>query len=235
MRKIIFGNWKSNKNIVEAQEWLGIFKQELGNEELSVDAVIAPSSPFLSILKDNLPEQASLGAQDISPYSAGSYTGAVSGHNLSGFNISHVLVGHSERRRYFQETADTVNQKITQALSSGIKPIVCVDENTLDELKAKADQNEVEQCLIAYEPLASIGTGNNAPLEEVKNFVKKVKNFFGDIPVLYGGSVDEKNIAEYLLVTDGVIIGGASLDAQQFVKVLRTAQGENPIVHETSF
>jgi triosephosphate isomerase (TIM) len=234
MRKIIFGNWKSNKSIAEAQEWLNIFKQELGNDELGVDAVIAPPFPFMPIVKDGLPEQALLGSQDISSYSAGSYTGAVSTQNLSGLNISYTLVGHSERRRYFQETADMVNQKISQALSASIKPIVCVDENTLEELKAKADQSEIEQCLIAYEPLASIGTGNNAPLEDVKNFVQKVKSFFGDVPVLYGGSVDEKNIAEYLLVTDGIIIGGASLDASQFVKVLRTAQGENPLVHETT-
>lgn len=225
MRKLIFGNWKANKSESEVEQWLAEFTVATKNLDLSkLEPVIAPPYPFLFKLRNQ--PAISVGVQDISPFSAGSYTGAIAALNLKNFQVKYTLVGHSERRKYFMETAAAVSQKITQALINGIKPIVCVDETTLDELIAKVDEADLRQCLIAYEPVASIGTGNNAPLTAVKTFAEKVKEACGEVPYLYGGSINENNIAEYLLVSDGVIIGGASLSATQFVKVLKAAQGE---------
>lgn len=229
MQKLIFGNWKSNKSKEEAKSWLSTFKTELKDLEFkTIEPVVAPPLPFLNMSEEFKSLGLKVGVQDISHFPAGSYTGAASAHNLKDFNISYTLAGHSERRRYFLETSDMVIQKVTQAISNGITPIVCVDESTLDELIAKADTEEIKKAIIAYEPVEAIGTGNNAPISAVKDFAGRVKDAFGDIPFLYGGSINETNIAEYLLVSDGVIIGGASLDAGQFVEVLRAAQGEIP-------
>lgn len=225
MQKLIFGNWKSNKTETEVDTWLNEFSLATKNLDFKqLEAVIAPPYPFLFKFKNN---NLKLGVQDLSPFAAGSYTGAVSAYNLKSFGVKYTLVGHSERRRYFLENGEVVSQKITQALSNDIKPIVCVDETTLAELIAKVDQADLQQCIIAYEPVAAIGTGNNAPLEVVKQFKTQVQEKIGTVTYLYGGSVNETTIAEYLLVSDGVIIGGASLDAQQFVRVLRAAQGES--------
>lgn len=227
MQKLIFGNWKSNKSEKEVDQWLTEFDQDTKNLDFKqLEVVIAPPYPFLFKVRNH--SNLIVGSQDLSPFAAGSYTGAVSTQNLKDFAVKYSLIGHSERRRYFMETANTISQKITQALTNGIKPIVCVDETTLDEVVAKVDQSDLEKCLIAYEPVASIGTGNNAPLSDVKDFAEKVKEACGDVPYLYGGSINETSISDYLLVSDGVIIGGASLDAKQFVRVLKAAQGELP-------
>ncbi|NCN45715.1 MAG: hypothetical protein COU63_04320 [Candidatus Pacebacteria bacterium CG10_big_fil_rev_8_21_14_0_10_36_11] len=230
MRKIIFGNWKANKSLTQAREWLEIFNQELAEDaQLEVEGVIAPAFPLLSEVKENLPKQISLGLQDISAYPAGSYTGGVSVQNIAGFGVKYALIAHSERRKYFTETSTTAAQKVTQLLSIGITPIVCVERETIDEQIARISVEELSKCIIAYEPSASIGSGNNASLSDVTDFKEKVKRLCGDVPYLYGGSVNEQSIAEYLFVTDGVIIGTASLEAKQFVSVLRAAQGKTPI------
>jgi triosephosphate isomerase len=229
MQKLIFGNWKSNKSKEEVKNWLSTFEDEVKDLEFrTIKPVIAPPFTFLNMSEEFKSLGLKLGVQDISSYPAGSYTGSISAHNLKDFNVVYSLVGHSERRRYFLETSDMVVQKISQAVSSGITPIVCVDESTIDELIAKADAEDMKKTIVAYEPVASIGTGNNAPISVVKDFSNRVRDAFGNVKFLYGGSINETNIAEYLLVSDGVIIGGASLDAGQFVEVLRAAQGENP-------
>lgn len=224
MQKLILGNWKSNKTIKEVDSWLNEFANETKELDFSkVEAVVAPPYPFMHKFQA---VALKLGAQDISPFSAGSYTGAVAAHSLQGLGVDYVIIGHSERRRYFLETGDLISQKITQALLNNLKPVVCVDESSFTELLSKVDRADLQRCVIAYEPVAAIGTGNNASIEDVKAFKVQVKEKIGDVRYIYGGSVNETTIAEYLLVSDGVIIGGASLTAAQFVRVLKAAQGD---------
>ena len=239
-KKIIFGNLKSNKSSNQMREWFVDFKDILAKDSKKsvsgekpfskIDAVLAPAYPFLHLVNENSTETGLvLGIQDISSYPAGSYTGAISVQNLVGLGVKYTLVGHSERRKYFSETNEIVAKKITQALSADIIPIVCVDEGSLDDLAVKVSAEDMASCMVAYEPSGAIGSGENAALSDVKSFGKKVRTLFGDVPYLYGGSVDESSAAEYLLVTDGVIIGTASLDAKQFVSLLKSAQGEDPV------
>jgi triosephosphate isomerase len=194
-----------------------------------ITPVLAPAFPLLAVAEPVLAQlKWKLAAQDMSSYPAGSYTGAVSAINLQGLSVTYAIVGHSERRQYFKETAQDVARKIEQAVEAGIKPLVCVSAQTLAEQASALDSSLAQRCAVVYEPLDAIGTGNNASLETVKQFKTQVRRLFGAVPFLYGGSVDELNIGEYLLVTDGVLIGTASLKADQFIRVLQTAQGDQP-------
>ena len=232
MPKLIVANWKSQKSLTQAEAWLQTVHDLLGafppDFSLPKDTTIAltPPFPFIVPLRSAIEKLGwQLGVQDISPFPAGSYNGAVSGVNLQGLGVKYTLVGHSERRRYFHETVQTVARKIEQALDVGITPIICVDQQTVEAQAAALDEGLNGQWLVAYEPAQAIGSGHNVPLSEVKEFQSKVQRLFGAVPFLYGGSVDELNISEYLLVTDGAIISTASLDAKQFVTVLKTALG----------
>lgn len=227
MKKLIIANWKSNKTREGVEKWLdeyGVWS--IGYEGSNdFEIVIAPSFPDLMFVSNRLLDRKKikgvyLGVQDLSPYPAGKYTGAVSGQNLEGFNVKYAIVGHSERRRYFYETDNEVALKVEQAVVNGIKPVVCVDEGYI-ESQAQAIENELlEKCIVAYEPLEAIGTGKSADVGHVKKVVEKIKNYFGEVPVIYGGSVDDMNINEYLLVTDGVLVGGASLDVKMFERLI---------------
>ncbi len=225
MHKIrIIANWKSNKSVAQAEQWLSEFKHQWSSRQQSaqVEAIIAPPTPALALVADELYEvaQASVAVQDISQFPAGSYTGAVSAANLADLSVRYAIVGHSERRKYFHETHSDVAGKVAQAWDANITPVVCVDAEYLQQQAAAIAPDLLEKCIVAYEPLSAIGTGNNAPVDVVKRVVADVKTTFGDIPVLYGGSVTAENIAEYLLVTDGALVGGASLDVESFLRLL---------------
>lgn len=225
MKKLIVVNWKSNKNIEAAREWLEDFKKE--SENISNEVVVCPPLPLLGLVARGVKEldSVTVGVQDISSYPAGSYTGAVSAHNLRGFKVKYAIVGHSERRRYFHETPLDVANKVEQCLENDITPIVCVDVPYLADQAKIINQKYLEQCVVAYETPSAIGTGSSynesSPLEEVKEMVKRVRKLFGQVRVLYGGSINPKNYKEYYAVTDGAIIGTASLRVEEFVKLLR--------------
>lgn len=231
MQKLIVANWKSNKSLVQAQEWLTEVSQLWGDQKpTSALPIVAPPTPLLIPVGEALQSLGwPLAAQDLSPLPAGSYTGAVSGTNLQGLNVSYVIIGHSERRRYFHETPQEVAKKVEQALDVKLTPIVCVDEQTVEAQAATLGENLTSRCVVAYEPRGAIGTGDNVSLSVVEEFKQKVQRLFGAVPFLYGGSVDELNVAEYLLDTDGVLIGSASLSAAQFVKILQAAQGHSAV------
>lgn len=230
MRKLIVANWKSHKSPAEAMEWVQAAQHTFGHIPTdSITAVVAPAFPLLPTIADSIKTlNWKLAAQDVSPFSAGSYTGAVSAHNFSHLGVEYVLVGHSERRRYFSETPHVVSQKIDQAIENKLTPLVCIDESSLAAQAAVISSRAAGQCIVVYEPSEAIGTGNNASLEDVKKFRREAEQVFGSVPFLYGGSVDELNIGEYLLVTDGVLIGTASLDISQFIRVLEAALGKPP-------
>ncbi|OGJ38364.1 MAG: hypothetical protein A2383_03855 [Candidatus Pacebacteria bacterium RIFOXYB1_FULL_39_46] len=232
MNKLIIGNWKANKSLTQAQAWLAVVSNSVDKLDLTkVTPILAPAFSLLGTVAPVITKLGwRLAVQDVSPFPAGSYTGAVSVVNLQDLPITYVLVGHSERRQYFKETPQEIAQKAELALEAGITPIVCVSEQTLTAQVSAFNSSLTERCIIAYEPLEAIGTGKNASLEIVKEFQSKVKSLFGSVPFLYGGSVDELNVGEYLLVTDGVLVGTASLKAEQFINLLQTAQGDQPAV-----
>jgi triosephosphate isomerase (TIM) len=226
MTKIIVANWKSNKSVAGATEWFDSLASALGSPQ-RVELVLAVPFVFLGLalervgkLQANPTSNISLGVQDLSPYPAGSYTGAVSGYNLEGLGVKYAVLGHSERRRYFHETNQDVAAKVEQALASGITPIVCVDQDYIASQASVIDENMLARCVVAFEPISAIGNGNNADLATVKTAIESIRQNFGQVPVLYGGSVDEQNINEYLIVCDGVIVGTASLDALQLARVV---------------
>ncbi len=219
MKKIIVANFKSNKTVEETVSWFQEF-DNLITDTLDLELVIAPQVLALSVVKPSV--KFSLAIQDLSSFPAGKYTGAVSVQNLKGLDIKYAILGHSERRKYFHETSHDVLLKVEQSISAGITPIICVDSSYLAEQLNLIASNLIEKCIIAYEPSQAIGSGANEDVGRVKEVVKKIHRLAGDIPVIYGGSVDEFNINEYLMVTDGVLVSTASLNVKQFVKVVQT-------------
>jgi len=224
-RKFVVANWKSNKTEVEAKNWFAELKVEdlrLTNKEVII------CSPFtvLPILKSliiNHNSNIKLGAQDISPFDEGAYTGEVNGKEIREL-AQFVIVGHSERRKNFSESNDVINAKINEALKNQLTPIICV--SSLEQ--AKALDNKVQnntQVIIVYEPLFAIGSGIPDTPENADQMAKSIKNIVGEIPILYGGSVTSANINEFSKMPniDGALIGKASLDAKEFYAIIQNA------------
>ncbi len=221
MAKLVVANWKSNKTKAEVSSWLKQFLAALS--PVSVEVVLAPPFVFIDFISRLMVSFSylKLAVQDLSPYPAGSYTGAISAVNLKGLQVEYAIVGHSERRRWFHETNNDVALKVEQALANQLKPIVCVDDDTMVGLAGKLAENVWRNCIIAYEPSGAIGTGMGQDVGLVEQAVKKIHGYFGRVKVLYGGSVDERNINEYLLVSDGVLVGNDSLAVNQFLQLLK--------------
>jgi triosephosphate isomerase (TIM) len=224
---IIIANWKSNKSLEVAEKWMDRFAELEKSDGIdeSITVVIAPSFCHLDLVAKKIAniEHVALASQDLSQFSAGSYTGEISGINLDGFHVKYSILGHSERRRHFRETSNDVAMKVDQAVSNDIIPVVCVDDEYVESQALSIDKEHLEKCVVAYEPLSAIGSGKNEDVGKVKEVVEKIKSFFGDVPVIYGGSVNDMNVAEYLLVCDGVLVGTASLDCDSFWKVVKNS------------
>jgi triosephosphate isomerase (TIM) len=215
--KYIFANWKSNKNIVGAKEWL----DSVGSINSDKEVVLTPPFTILgAIYTQALSSNFKLGVQDISPFSAGSYTGAISPVNLEEMSVSYAIVGHSERRHYFGESDQMVANKVDIALEAKITPVVCVDEGYIESQANAIDSDLRKKCIVAYEPISAIGTGDEMGEKKVGEVVERIKKAFGEVRVIYGGSVDGDNIEEYLEICDGVLIGGASLKVEDFKQLL---------------
>lgn len=225
--KLVIANWKSHKTEDEALQWLEQYRKQLGALKNNVKVVIAPPFPILplvsSFLEDHPLPHTIIGVQDISPFPAGAYTGAVSTHNLARFGVKYCLVGHSERRRYFHETHQDVANKVDQALQAGMTPVVCVDREYIEAQASAIDASALGQCVVAYEPLEAIGSGRFEPVEEAIGVRNQIKEVFGGVPVIYGGSVSVGNVAEYLAELDGVLVGTHSLEAKNFAELLQAA------------
>ena len=249
MRKpIIAGNWKMFKTRDEALFF--IMKAATAVPSIKdVDTVICAQAPLMRCLIKRMGDNLRIGAQNLHWADEGAYTGEVSGPLLKSYNVDYVVVGHSERRKYCYETDEIVNQKTIAALRNGLTPIVCVGE-VLDERVAgvtndvlrrqvtKAfvglDDRAMKKVVIAYEPVWAIGTGKTATAaiaEEACAFIRSVvAELFGvsvaeSIRIQYGGSVNPKNIDELLAQPDidGALIGGASLDPDQFITMAAAA------------
>ncbi|MCM8773877.1 MAG: triose-phosphate isomerase [Candidatus Omnitrophica bacterium] len=248
-RPLIAGNWKMYKTSEEAV-WLatGIKKEISGFKE--VDVVLCP--PFTALYKVNeviKDTNIKLGAQNLFWEDEGAYTGEVSAKMLKDCGCQFVIIGHSERRKYFFESDEWVNRKIMSALNNDLAPIVCVGE-TLEEreknltieviekqLKGafyKLGYEEMKKIVIAYEPVWAIGTGKTAlpyQAEEVQNFIRRwLKDNFSidcadNLRILYGGSVKPSNIKELMREEDidGALVGGASLEVDSFTSIVRNS------------
>ncbi|MBI4973881.1 triosephosphate isomerase [Candidatus Roizmanbacteria bacterium] len=213
--RYVIGNWKANKNFDEVRAWLQTFFNSYRSRS-EVSVILCPPYPFISYLYEKLVsiENVFIGAQAISSIESGSYTGEVTAKSLAGM-ICYTIIGHSERRIVFKETNDDQIQKTLQAKKYGIEPIYCVrDEKDLIPENIK---------FVSYEPVYSIGTGQNESLEKILE-MKKVLNLSKDTVFLYGGSVNEENLKEYTASDEvnGFIIGGASLDVNQFLRIVNS-------------
>ena len=229
-KKLILANWKSHKTKAEVVAWLEYFVANFPKPVFTdFDLVIAPSTPYLDLLAEYLQKsgvsQIKIGSQDVSPYPLGKYTGAVAAAQLASVGCRYVLTGHSERRRYFGETPQIVAQKIDQALENGLQPIVCVDDDQINSQAQVLTPQLRSQLIVLYEPLSAIGTGMGQDVPAVTQAVDKIRQQFGQVRVIYGGSVAPHNISEYLMVTDGVGVGTASLEVGEFVDLLLSCQG----------
>ena len=249
-RYIIAGNWKMNKTAAEAVELARGIAREWGNRD-GVEVVLCPPFTALEsvagIVKDS---SVLLGAQNMHPAGGGAYTGEVSAQMLRYFNVSYVILGHSERREYFAESDAFINEKVLAALRNDLKPILCVGEtleqreqgDTLGVVEAQVrgglrqvTSKEAESLVIAYEPIWAIGTGKTATpqmAQEVHAAIRSIlADLFGSEPaekirIQYGGSMKPGNAGELLLQPDidGGLIGGASLEVESFSGIIDAAQ-----------
>ena len=222
--KYLIANWKANKNIATAKEWLAQISFSANFSPSSTEIIIAPPYSLLPVLAEEIAKRQlpiKLAVQDLSPFPAGAYTGEVSAVNLQGLNIQYAILGHSERRRYFAESDQLIANKVAQALENSIKPILCLDDDYIVSQAAALEKKYLSQIIAAYENRSAIGTGRNQPLETVREYRELIRQAFGSIPVLYGGSVRSDNVIDYWQELDGVLIGGASLDARQFQQILQ--------------
>ena len=216
--KYFIANWKANKNLSQTQDYINKFVEIIGALEQS-KAIICPPYPLISYVKEKIAGKNNLhvGAQDLSIFEEGSYTGEVTAKTLQGL-VDFVIIGHSERRKNFSETQETVAKKVALAKKYQIEPIFCI-RNVEDW---QAINNQVE--IVAYEPVASIGTGMNEDPKKVVDF-KKNLNLKPKTVFIYGGSVKSDNANNYLKTKeiDGFLIGGASLDPESFKKIIELA------------
>ena len=243
-RPIIIGNWKMNKTVAETVAFATVLKELPWN---STDVGVAP--PFLALqaaVAAFHKASVQVFAQNVHWDDKGAFTGEVSGPMLREIGVTGAIIGHSERRRYFGETDDTVNKRLLAALKHGLQPIVCIGE-TLDERKSGQALAVVERqvrgalqglgpadaksLVLAYEPVWAIGTGETATpaqAQEVHAFIRKqLGTLFGpdgaqNIRIQYGGSVTPENANSLLTQddVDGALVGGASLVAETFAKII---------------
>ena len=245
-RPLIAGNWKMFKTCSEAVEAAGQLAKLVAMIS-DVDVMIAPQFTALAPVSDVVRgSRVSLGAQNLFWETEGAYTGEISSVMLVSVGCKYVIIGHSERRQYFDETDETVNKKIKAAIKNDLVPVLCVGESekeresketfsVLDKQVKKGiegfSSDDLETLVIAYEPVWAIGTGKTATTDqaqEAHQFLRSVlEKSFGNmlaksIRILYGGSVKPNNIAELMAMPDidGALVGGASLDPETFSKIV---------------
>jgi len=244
-KKIIAGNWKMNTFLKDGME-LAKAVEKMEKEKTS-DAlvIIAPPYTHLSKVKE-LIENVKLGAQNCAPEASGAYTGEVSPGMLLSAGAEYVIIGHSERRTYFNEGNEVLNKKVKMALSSGLKPIYCCGEVLEEREKGKLfdvvreqlevglkdlTPDEMRHVVIAYEPVWAIGTGKVATPDQAQEMHRFIRELVGqlfneevaqNLSILYGGSCKPSNAAELLAKpdVDGGLIGGASLKAEDFIAIV---------------
>ncbi|MEB2348738.1 MAG: triose-phosphate isomerase [Comamonadaceae bacterium] len=247
-QKFIAGNWKMNASLPANAALLGALLEGLRQQPPACEVAVAVPMPYLSQVQQLLAgSSVRLGAQDVSAHDAGAYTGETSAAMLRDFAVRYALVGHSERRQYHGETDAQVAAKAERLLAAGITPIVCVGE-TLAEREAGATDAVVArqldavvqslgaaavQVVVAYEPVWAIGTGRTATPQQAQQVHAVLRGRLAAarpeaarVAILYGGSMNAANAPELLAQPDidGGLIGGASLKAPDFLKIIEAAR-----------
>lgn len=247
-KKLIIGNWKMNFNMHEASLYLHKLMSMLAAHR-DVEVVVAPTMLTLQSLSLQVNRRiAKLAAQNCYWRDQGAYTGEVPVAHLRGI-ADYVLIGHSERRHVFIESEKDIRLKVQAAIRNRIKPVLCIgetiNEKTLGETKdvlvdqlvsglANITAEEMENVIIAYEPVWAIGTGDKARLDDVRQVVQiirqQITQLYGrkaaeQVKVLYGGSIDVDSAADYLRIAklDGLLVGAASIDAHKFTQIVEKA------------
>ncbi|PHR24582.1 MAG: hypothetical protein COA36_14930 [Desulfotalea sp.] len=228
MKKYVIGNWKCHKTTDDGLQWLQQFSQRYRASD-TVDVVVAPSFLCLERISLALAELrlagVSLAAQDVSPFPRGRYTGAIAADMLKRV-ARYVIIGHSERRRYFHETFQDVINKAMESADNGLIPIVCVeDASLLTQLRPFADI-DCKEMIIAYTPVDALNFNIPESVERIAAAVTRIRAFFPAFPIIYGGALTGKNARDYLAIEglDGLFLGSASLEADEFAKVCGYAQ-----------
>ncbi|MDA9607452.1 triose-phosphate isomerase [Candidatus Actinomarina] len=253
MKKIIIGNWKLNLDHFEAIQLLQKINYSLPeNIEDKIEIILSPSFTSIRSLQTVISSdklKIKLSSQNVSQFASGAYTGEVSATQLKKLEIDYGIVGHSERRTLFNEIDLVINDKVNRLIENDIVPVFCFGEpieerksgsyfnfieNQINEGLKGLRKDKVNKLVFAYEPIWAIGTGEVASLEnivEVLVFVKNIiskKQFFNEdnIKFIYGGSVSPDNAQEILnsKIIDGVLVGGASLDATKFVDIIKAVE-----------
>ncbi|MBN2268741.1 MAG: triose-phosphate isomerase [Acholeplasmataceae bacterium] len=245
---VIAGNWKMYKTKDDALAFIYAVNLEVPEFE-KVETVICAPSIFLRDLVKREGENLKIGAQNMHYLDEGAYTGEVSAPMLRSYGVDYVVIGHSERRAYYNETDESVNLKAIQAIKYDLTPIVCCGESleireagtTNDFVKQqviKAYQNipaeDVLKTIIAYEPIWAIGTGRTATPEQANETIQAIreviKSLYGEkiseqLRILYGGSVNPKNVDSLIAMPDidGALVGGASLDPTSYLTLVKAA------------
>ncbi|MEZ5358796.1 MAG: triose-phosphate isomerase [Candidatus Zixiibacteriota bacterium] len=249
-KKIIAGNWKMNKTIVEAQALAAAIKREVGDTTAPIVLVCPPFTALTEVAMALRDCEMQIGGQNMHTEDSGAFTGEISAEMLLTSGCTFVILGHSERRALFSEDDKLVNAKTKKALQAGLIPVVCVGE-TLDEREAGKMEKVIEEqikgsldslsekemlsTVIAYEPVWAIGTGKTASPEQAEEVHRHIRKLLTDtygagvaneITILYGGSVKASN-ADGLFAKeniDGALIGGASLKADEFVAIVKAME-----------
>ncbi len=248
-KRIIAGNWKMNLTFEEAGELIDQLDEYLqGTDTGNREVILFPPYVYLELTGDIAEENAALsfGAQNVSEHDAGAYTGEISARMLASMGVEYVIVGHSERRKYFHETNEILAQKVNQCLEHDMNPVFCIGEvleqreagkhfevikTQLQEGLFHLNKEEIRACVIAYEPVWAIGTGvtaSPAQAEEMHAYIRQLlaerydAGLADEIRILYGGSVKASNAAEIFAQenVDGGLIGGASLKFEEFAKII---------------
>ncbi len=248
MRKqIVAGNWKMNKTFHEAEELVSTIADKLDNENLVCEVVICPPALYLEMASDYADESVlEIAAQNVSGFNNGAYTGELSAAMLAEMEIKYCIVGHSERRKYFNETDAQLAEKVDRLLDYGIMPIFCIGEqledresgNQFDIVRSQIEhglfhlnKEEFSNVVVAYEPVWAIGTGIVATPDQAEEMHSFIRNLIGEkynaqiadeTTILYGGSCNAENAVTLFSKkdVDGGLIGGASLKADDFVKII---------------
>ncbi len=244
-KKVIAGNWKMNMLPNEAMAMISNLAPLVKDADSEVVLCVPYTDLFYSLLTAQ-GTNIKIGAQNMHFEEKGAYTGEISGKMLKSIGVEYVIIGHSERRQYFAETDETVNKKLKAAFANDLKPIVCVGETLGERESGKAFEiitnqtqkaldgltdEQVANTIIAYEPIWAIGTGKTATSEDANEACKKIRekiakiygqNVADRVIIQYGGSMKPENAKELLEMSDidGGLIGGASLKAESFEKIV---------------
>lgn len=242
---IIAGNWKMHNTVEEAVELVNQLKTEVAKTDVKV-VICCPFTVLSQVKKEIEGSNIKLGAQNMHWEDQGAYTGEISAEMLKEHGVEYVIIGHSERRQYFNETDETVNKKVMKALEMELIPILCVGE-TLEEREAdrtyeivkaqtlkaleKVSNEEMKNIVVAYEPVWAIGTGKTASPEDANAVIAYIREVIKEkygvdisevVPIQYGGSVKAANATEIMNQEDidGALVGGASLKAEEFLGIV---------------